>query len=116
MSGFESTATSRSSASRSTLRSSSAIWFLSSCRHPGKSFEKGAPAAVVESCKAASDVYAPISGQVVETNESIVADPTLVNSDPLGNGWFFKLKIANPSEIDSLMDEKTYKAQIGSKA
>jgi glycine cleavage system H protein len=71
---------------------------------------------VVESCKAASDVYAPISGQVVETNESIVADPTLVNSDPLGNGWFFKLKIANRSEIDSLMDEKTYKAQLGSKA
>ena len=72
----------------------------------GKSFEKGAPAAVVESCKAASDVYAPISGQIVETNESIVADPTIVNSDPLGNGWFFKLKIADPSEIDSLMDEK----------
>ena len=78
----------------------------------GKSFEKGAPAAVVESCKAASDVYAPISGQIVETNELIVADPTLVNSDPLGNGWFFKLKIADPSEIDSLMDEKTYKAQL----
>jgi glycine cleavage system H protein len=82
----------------------------------GKSFEKGTPAAVVESCKAASDVYAPISGQIVETNESIVTDPTIVNSDPLGNGWFFKLKIANPSEIDSLMDEKTYKAQIELKA
>jgi glycine cleavage system H protein len=81
----------------------------------GKSFEKGAPAAVVESCKAASDVYAPISGQIVETNETIVADPTIVNSDPQGNGWFFKLKIADPSEIDTLMDEKTYKAQLGSK-
>jgi glycine cleavage system H protein len=81
----------------------------------GKRFEKGAPAAVVESCKAASDVYAPVSGQIVETNESIVADPTIVNSDPLGNGWFFKLKIADPSEIDSLMDEKTYKAQLESK-
>jgi glycine cleavage system H protein len=81
----------------------------------GKSFEKGAPAAVVESCKAASDVYAPITGQIVETNELIVADPTLVNSDPLGNGWFFKLKIADPSEIESLMDEKTYKAQLESK-
>ena len=81
----------------------------------GKNFEKGAPAAVVESCKAASDVYAPISGQIVETNESIAADPTIVNSDPLGNGWFFKLKIADPSEIESLMDEKTYKAQLGSK-
>jgi glycine cleavage system H protein len=79
----------------------------------GKIFEKGAPAAVVESCKAASEVYAPVSGQIVETNESIVTDPTLVNSDPLGNGWFFKLRIGNPSEIDSLMDEKAYKAQLG---
>ena len=81
----------------------------------GKSFEKGAPAAVVESVKAAFDVYAPISGQVVETNETIVSDPTIVNSDPGGNGWFFKLKIADSSEIDSLMDEKTYKAQLASK-
>jgi len=81
----------------------------------GKSFEKGAPAAVVESVKAAFDVYAPISGQVVETNETIVSDPTIVNSDPRGNGWFFKLKIADSSEIDALMDEKTYKAQLASK-
>ena len=81
----------------------------------GKSFEKGAPAAVVELVKAAFDVYAPISGQVVETNETIVSDPTIVNSDPRGNGWFFKLKIADSSEIDSLMDEKTYKAQLASK-
>jgi glycine cleavage system H protein len=81
----------------------------------GKSFKKGAPAAVVESVKAAFDVYAPISGQIVETNESIVSNPAIVNSDPHGNGWFFKLKIADPSEIDSLMDEKTYKAQLASK-
>ena len=81
----------------------------------GKSFEKGAPAAVVESVKAAFDVYAPISGQIVETNESIVSNTAIVNSDPHGNGWFFKLKIADPSEIDSLMDEKTYKAQLASK-
>jgi len=80
---------------------------------PGKSLEKSAPAAVVESCKAASDVYAPVSGQVLEINPSIVADPTLVNSDPMGNGWFFKLKITNPSEVDSLMDEAAYKAQLG---
>jgi len=79
----------------------------------GKSFEKGAPAAVVESVKAAVDVYAPISGQVVETNSSIVANPALVNSDPMGDGWFFKLKIADPSEIDSLMDETAYKTQLG---
>jgi len=82
----------------------------------GKSFEKGAPAAVVESVKAASDVYAPISGQVLETNQSIVADPALVNSDPMGNGWFFKLKIANLSEVESLMDEAAYEAQLGVKA
>ena len=53
-------------------------------------------------------------GEIVEINQSIVADPTLVNSDPLGDGWFFKLKIADPSEIASLMDEKSYKAQLGS--
>jgi glycine cleavage system H protein len=82
----------------------------------GRKFAKGAPVAVVESVKAASDVYAPITGQVVETNQSIVDEPTLVNSDPLGNGWFFKLQIANPCEIDTLMDEKTYKAQLQPKA
>jgi glycine cleavage system H protein len=81
----------------------------------GKRFEKGAPVAVVESVKAAFDVYAPISGQIVETNESIVSDPAIVNSDPLGNGWFFKLKIADPSQIDSLMDETSYKEQVASK-
>jgi glycine cleavage system H protein len=69
---------------------------------------------VVESVKAASEVYAPITGEIVEVNQSIVADPTLVNSDPLGDGWFFKLKIADPAEIASLMDEKAYNAQIGS--
>jgi glycine cleavage system H protein len=79
----------------------------------GKTFAKGAPAAVVESVKAASEVYAPVTGQVLETNQSIVADPMLVNTDPLGEGWFFKLKIADPSEIDSLMDEEAYKTQLG---
>jgi len=80
----------------------------------GKSFAKGAPAAVVESVKAASEVYAPITGQIVESNQSIIDDPSLVNSDPLGNGWFFKLKITDPSEIDALMDEAAYNTQIGS--
>ena len=75
----------------------------------GKRFAKGAPAAVVESIKATSHVRAPISGQVIETNQRIVDDPTLVNSDPLGDGWFFKLKVADPSEIDSLMGETAYK-------
>ena len=75
----------------------------------GKRFAKGAPAAVIESIRATSDVRAPISGQVIETNQRIVDDPTLVNSDPLGDGWFFKLKIADPSEIDLLMGEAAYK-------
>jgi glycine cleavage system H protein len=83
---------------------------------PGQNFEKGATTAVVESVKAASDIFAPVSGQVLETNQSIVDDPALVNSDPLGTGWFFKLKIVNPSEIGALIDEKTYKAQLQSKA
>lgn len=80
----------------------------------GKSFAKGASAAVVESVKAASEVYAPITGEIIESNQSIVDDPSLVNSDPLGNGWFFKLKIADRSEIDALMDEAAYNTQIGS--
>ena len=80
----------------------------------GKSFAKGATAAVVESVKAASEVYAPITGQIVESNQSIIDDPSLVNSDPLGNGWFFKLKITDPSAIDVLMDEAAYNTQIGS--
>ncbi|MGD0027022.1 MAG: glycine cleavage system protein GcvH [Xanthobacteraceae bacterium] len=79
----------------------------------GTRFEKGAPAAVVESVKAASEVYAPIGGEVVEANQAIVADPALVNSDPMGGGWFFKLKIADPSEVDALMDEAAYNVQIG---
>jgi glycine cleavage system H protein len=79
----------------------------------GKSFAKGAPSAVVESVKAASEVYAPIGGEVVEANPAIVADPSLVNSDPMGAGWFFKLRVANPSEIDPLMDEAAYKALLG---
>ena len=79
----------------------------------GKSFAKGAPSAVVELVKAASDVYAPIGGKVIEANPAIVADPSLVNSDPMGAGWFFKLRLANPSEVDALMDEAAYKALLG---
>lgn len=79
----------------------------------GKSFEKGAPAAVVESVKAASEVYAPIGGEIVEANPAIVADPSLVNSDPMGAGWFYKLKLADPSEVGALMDEAAYQALLG---
>ena len=78
----------------------------------GKTFAKGAPSAVVESVKAASEVYAPISGEVIETNLAIVADPSLVNSDPMNAGWFFKLRLASPSEVDVLMDEAGYNAML----
>ena len=80
----------------------------------GTQLRQGGAAAVVESVKAASDVYAPISGEVSEVNESIVQEPALVNSDPTGKGWMFKLKITEPSEIEGLMDESAYKSLVGS--
>jgi glycine cleavage system H protein len=76
----------------------------------GRSLEKADPAAVVESVKAASDVYAPISGEVLEVNEAITAEPALVNSDAAGKAWFFKMKIADKSELGGLMDEAAYAA------
>jgi glycine cleavage system H protein len=80
----------------------------------GRKLEKGAPAAVVESVKAASDVYSPINGEVSEVNGNVVQEPALVNSDPMGKGWLFKLRIADLAEIDELMDEAAYKLLIGS--
>lgn len=76
----------------------------------GRTLKKGEAAAVVESVKAASDVYAPISGEVLEVNEAIVNEPALVNSDAGGSAWFFKLKIADRNELGGLMDEAAYKA------
>jgi glycine cleavage system H protein len=76
----------------------------------GKVLNKGAEAAVVESVKAASEIYAPVSGEVVEINSALNSNPELVNSDPFGAGWFFKLKIENPTELDGLMEESMYKA------
>ena len=78
----------------------------------GRQVSKGQEAAVVESVKAASDVYAPVSGEVIEGNEKVVDDPALVNSDPEGEGWFFKLKLADPSELDGLMDEAAYREWV----
>ena len=78
----------------------------------GKSLTKGGDAAVVESVKAASDVYAPVSGTVTEGNPALADDPALVNSDPEGEGWFFKLMLADPSELDGLMDADAYKAFV----
>ncbi len=74
----------------------------------GTSIEKDGTAGVVESTKAASDVYTPISGEVVENNQSIVDDPAKINSDPENEAWFFKLKIKDKSEIDSLMNKEEY--------
>jgi glycine cleavage system H protein len=78
----------------------------------GAHVRAGAGAAVVESVKAASDVYAPLDGEVVETNAQVTADPTLVNSDPTGKGWLFKLKIADRAQLDRLLDEDAYQALI----
>ncbi|MEK9886135.1 MAG: glycine cleavage system protein GcvH [Pelagibacteraceae bacterium] len=74
----------------------------------GKSVTGGAEAAVVESVKAASDVYTPVSGEVVEGNAAIVSDPSLINKDPEGQGWFFKVKLTSPSELNSLMNKADY--------
>jgi len=74
----------------------------------GKKVEQNSQAAVVESTKAASDVFSPVSGEVLEANESIVNDPSSVNADPENNGWFFKIKIANKSELESLMNKADY--------
>ena len=74
----------------------------------GATFAQGDVAGVVESVKAAADVYMPVSGEVVEVNEALRADPSLANSDPLGAGWFFKVKLSDASQLDALMDETAY--------
>ncbi len=78
----------------------------------GRAVEAGKEAAVVESVKAASEVYAPVSGTVTEGNQAVADDPSLVNRDPEGEGWFFKLKLANTADLDTLMDEAAYKAFV----
>ena len=74
----------------------------------GEEIIAGSALAVVESTKAASDVYSPIAGEVTESNEAIVSDPSLVNQDPEGNGWFFKVKVTNPEQINELMSKDDY--------
>jgi len=76
----------------------------------GRQVSKGGEAAVVESVKAASDVYAPVSGEVIEGNQALVDDPSLVNSDPEGEGWFFRLRLSETQEINALMDADQYKS------
>ena len=78
----------------------------------GRSMEKGGDAAVVESVKAASEIYAPLDGEVVEVNDALGDDPAPINGDPLGEGWFFKMTIADASQLDGLMDEAAYKTHV----
>ncbi len=78
----------------------------------GRSYAMGEVAGVVESVKAAADIFMPVGGEVVEVNEALRADPTLANSDPMGNGWFFKVKIADMVEFDQLMDPPGYDALL----
>jgi glycine cleavage system H protein len=78
----------------------------------GRQVKAGDPCAVVESVKTASDLYSPISGEVVEVNSALADNPGLVNTEPYAGGWFFKLKLTNPAELDALMDASAYKAQI----
>jgi glycine cleavage system H protein len=78
----------------------------------GRRVSKGQEAAVVESVKAASDVYAPVSGEVIEANPAVADDPAIINRDPEGEGWFFKLKLENSNELDGLMDEGAYREWV----
>jgi glycine cleavage system H protein len=78
----------------------------------GKTFKKGEVAGVVESVKAAADLYMPVSGEIVEVNPALAADPSLANSDPLGEGWFFKVRVSDMAEFDQLMDEPAYQALL----
>ena len=74
--------------------------------------EKSSPVAVVESVKAASDIYAPISGEIVEVNTDLVADPAKVNTDPYSGGWIFKMRVTAPAQLDELMDAAGYSAMV----
>eukprot|EP01035_Chromulina_nebulosa_P063157 gene63157-86391_t len=74
----------------------------------GKTFAQGEVAGVVESVKAAADVFMPVSGEITEVNEALRADPSLANSDPLATGWFFKVKLSEPAQLDALLDAASY--------
>ncbi len=79
----------------------------------GRKIKAGDACAVVESVKTASDVYSPVSGEVAEVNRAVVEDPALVNSEPYDEGWFYKIKLSNPDEMEALMGPEQYQAQIG---
>jgi glycine cleavage system H protein len=79
----------------------------------GRKIKAGDACAVVESVKTANDIYSPISGEITEANQSVVADPALVNSEPYAGGWFYRIKLSNPAELNALLGPEEYKAQIG---
>jgi len=79
----------------------------------GDQVKVGEACAVVESVKTASDIYSPVSGQIVEVNQAAVDNPALVNSEPYGGGWFYKIKLSNPAELNNLLSPEAYTAQIG---
>jgi glycine cleavage system H protein len=79
----------------------------------GRQINAGDACAVVESVKTANDIYSPVSGEIAEANKSIVADPALVNSEPYTGGWFYKIKLSNPTELNALLAPEQYLAQIG---
>lgn len=81
----------------------------------GKKVKAGEACAVVESVKTASDIYSPVSGEIVETNKAAVADPALVNSEPYEGGWFYKIRLSNPAELNLLLDADGYRTQISGK-
>ena len=78
----------------------------------GRRVKTGEACAVVESVKTASDIYAPLSGEITESNKTVADEPALANSDPYGQGWFFKIKLASPDELKSLLSPEQYKAQV----
>jgi glycine cleavage system H protein len=80
----------------------------------GRKVKAGEACAVVESVKTASDIYSPVSGDILEANKSVMDDPALVNSEPFASGWFYTIKLSNPAELNALLSPEQYKAQIGS--
>ena len=82
----------------------------------GRKVKNGDACAVVESVKTASDIYSPVSGEILETNKLVVDDPALVNSEPYDSGWFYKIKLSNPAELNALLSPEQYHAQISGQA
>lgn len=79
----------------------------------GATYRAGDSAAVVESVKAASDIYAPVSGVIVEANDTVAANPSLLNTDPYGEGWLFKMRLTDPAELDALLSAEAYRESLG---